>query len=114
MSLELKGGRDFELLEYEEVREPLKMLKCGKRVGGDRFGSGMLERGGEILWHSLREPLECCLSEEYIPREWTKGIIVPQQKGGDETERKAYKGAMLGSHIGKLFCQAEGFQQNKA
>lgn len=69
-------------LQYEEVREALKMLKRGKGVGRGRLSSEMME----ILWYNLCKLLECCWNEQCIPREKTQRIIVPLHKGEGDTE----------------------------
>ena len=89
---------------YEEVVKAIKGLKKGKGVGGDKISSEMLVNGGEMLWGNLHALLVTCWEEEFVPEEWTEGIIVPLYKEGDKCDVSNYRGITLGSHIGKVFC----------
>ena len=89
---------------YEEVVKAIKGLKKGKGVGGDKISSEMLVNGGEMLWGNLHALLVTCWEEEFVPEEWTEGIIVPLHKEGDVCDVGNYRGITLGSHVGKVFC----------
>lgn len=89
---------------YEEVAKAIKKLKKGKGVGGDKVSAEMIVNGGEMLWRNLHTLLVTCWEEEFVPEEWTEGIIVPLYKEGDECDVGNYRGITLGSHIGKVFC----------
>ena len=89
---------------YEEVVKAIKRLKKGKGVGGDKVSAEMIVNGGEMLWGNLHTLLVKCWEEEFVPEEWTEGIIVPLYKEGDECDVGNYRGITLGSHIGKVFC----------
>ena len=54
---------------------------------------------------NIHRVLQCCWEEEYIPKEWMEGVVVPLYKEGDVTQISNYRGVTLGSHFGKLFCQ---------
>ena len=54
---------------------------------------------------NIHTVLQCCWQEEYIPKEWMEGVVVPTYKEGDVTQIGKYRGVTLGSHFGKLFCQ---------
>ena len=54
-------------IAYEEVVKAIKSMKKGKGVGGDKVGSEMLLKGGEMLWHNLHALLLVCWDEELIP-----------------------------------------------
>ena len=56
-----------------------------------------------MLWHNLHAMLVTCWKEEFVPEEWTEGIIVPLYKEGDESEVGNYRGITVGSHIWEGF-----------
>ena len=100
---DVAAGLDRKL-SYEEVVKAIRGMKRGKGVGGDKISSEMLVNGGDMLWGNLHALLQTCWEEEFIPAEWTEGIIVPLHKEGDEYDIGNYRGITLGSHIGKVFC----------
>ena len=57
------------------------------------------------MLRNIHRVLQCCWEEEYIPKEWMEGVVVPIDKEGDVTQISNYRGVTLGSHFGKLFCQ---------
>ena len=59
----------------------------------------MMQGGGEILLQNIHRVLQCCWEEEYIPKEWMEGVVVPIYKEGDVTQISNYRGVTLGSHL---------------
>ena len=64
----------------------------------------MLLYGGESLFEWLTRVCNVCVSEERVPNDWMRAIIVPIYKGkGDRSECKNYRGISLLSIPGKVY-----------
>ena len=88
----------------EDVRKAVKKLKKGKSPGIDGITSEMLLYGGESLFEWLTRVCNVCVSEERVPNDWMRAIIVPIYKGkGDRSECKNYRGISLLSIPGKVY-----------
>ena len=54
---------------------------------------------------NIHRVLQSCWKEEYIPKEWMEGVVVPMHKEGDVTQISNDREVTLGRHFGKLFGQ---------
>ena len=72
-------------ISLEEVKEAIKGMKRGKGWG-DKINLEMIQGGGEILVRNIYTVLQCCWEEEYIPKEWMEGVVVPIYKEEDVTQ----------------------------
>ena len=77
-------------------------MKAGKAGGFDGITGEMLKQGGEdmieLTWVLIREIFEA----EYIPSDWSKGLIYPLFKGGERKNPDNYRGIYLLSIVGYL------------
>ena len=88
----------------EDVRKAVKKLKGGKSPGVDGITSEMLKCGGECLLEWLRRVCNVYISEEKVPNDCMRAIIVPIYKGmGDRSDCKNYRGISLLSIPGKVY-----------
>ena len=65
----------------EDVRKAVKKLKKGKSPGVHGITSEMLKCGGEAVLEWLTRVCRVCVSEERVPNDWVRAIIVPLYKG---------------------------------
>ena len=64
----------------------------------------MLKYGGEALLEWLTRVCKVCVSEEKVPNDWVRAIVVPLYKGkGDRNDCKNYRGISLLSIPGKVY-----------
>ena len=88
----------------EHVRKAVKKLKKGKSPGVDGITSGMLKYGGEALLEWLTRVCKLRVSEEKVPNDWVRAIIVPLYEGkGDRNDCKNYRQIGLLSIPGKVY-----------
>merc|ERR1711872_739065 len=99
---EVRGGEGNENVNanmdvrVDDVRRAVKKLKKGKSPGVDGITSEMLKYGGECVIEWLTRVCKVCASEEKVPNDWIRAIIVPLYKGkGDKSECKNYRGISL-------------------
>ena len=91
-------------VSVEDVRKAVKKLKKGKSPGVDGITSAMLKYGGEALLEWLTRVCKVCVSEEKVPKDWVRAIVVPLYKGkGDRNDCKNYRGLSLLSIPGKVY-----------
>ena len=91
-------------VRVDDVRKAVKKLKKGKSPGVDGITSEMLKYGGECLLEWLTRVCKVCVSEEKVPNDWIRAIIVPLYKGkGDRSDCKNYRGISLLSIPGKVY-----------
>lgn len=80
-------------------------LKKNKAAGVDEIVNELLKYGGdiviEVLWHFFNK----AWTEEVVPEEWSKAVIVPLFKKGDKQDPFNYRGISLLSVVGKTFAQ---------
>ena len=86
-----------------EVKEAIRHLKLGKASGIDEISSEFL-----IYADTIVVPFLCKLYNKlydvcYFPFEWSKSIIVPLFKKGDEGNPDNYRGISLLSIVSKVF-----------
>ena len=68
-------------VSVEDVRKAVKNLKKGKLSGVDGITSEMLKYGGEALLEWLTRVYKVCMSEEKVPNDWVRAIVVPLYEG---------------------------------
>ena len=91
-------------VSLDDVRKAVKRLKKGKSPGVDGITSEMLIYGGECVLEWLLRVCRVCVSEEKVPNDWVRAIIVPIYKGkGDKSDCKNYRGISLLSIPGKVY-----------
>merc|ERR1711872_852032 len=91
-------------VRVDDVRRAAKKLKKGKSPGVDGITSEMLKYGGECILEWLTRVCKVCVSEEKVPNNWIRAIIVPLYKGkGDRSDCKNYRGISLLSIPGKVY-----------
>ena len=91
-------------VSVEDVRKAVKKLKKGKSPGVDGITSEMFKYGGEALLEWLTRVCKVCVSEEKVPNDWVRAIVVPLYKGkGDRNDCKNYRGISLLSIPGKVY-----------
>ena len=64
-------------VSVEDVRKAVKKLKKGKSPGVDGITSEMLKYGSEALLEWLTRGCKVCVSEEKVPNDWVRAIVVP-------------------------------------
>ena len=92
--------KDFTI---EEIIKAISTLKRGKSGGVDLITSEMLIECQDVL-----SPLLCKLFNHMLlhclyPVSWTKGIIVPIPKKGNQNDVNNYRGITLSSVLSKIF-----------
>ena len=104
------GERDIsEFLENpftaNEVSTAICKLHLKKTPGHDRVTAEHLKYGGQALWYILSVLFNICVSNEYIPANFRKGIQIPLYKGKNTCplDPDNYRGITLLSSFNKLF-----------
>ena len=88
-----------------EVLDAIKNLNCNKAPGFDGVTSEHLRHGGIALAELLRKMYNACITREYIPCNFRKGVQVPLYKGKNmcPLDPDNYRGITLLSTFSKLF-----------
>jgi hypothetical protein len=86
-----------------EVNYAIKQLRRGKSAGVDGVVNEILMYGGPVMEESIWKLCNIMFSCERIPRDWTRGIIFPLYKNGDERFPDNYRGITLLSVVAKLY-----------
>ena len=88
-----------------EVSDAIRKLNSGKAPGHDGITSEHLKMAGDMLVKVLCGLFNMCISKEYIPINFRKGIQVPLYKGKDSCSLSPdnYRGITLLSTFNKLF-----------
>ena len=89
----------------EEVKKALQMLKHHKSPGTDGIVAEALQAGGDRLEEELYGIMERVWSEEVIPTEWAKSVIVTIPKKGDLRECANYRTISLMNHMCKVLMK---------
>ena len=88
-----------------EIREALKSLKNGKAAGVDNIPAEALKEGGDVIVESLHQLLNLVWTEEEIPNDWKKGLLVKLPKSGDLSKCDKWRGITLLSIPSKVFTR---------
>ena len=83
----------------------IKKLKNGKAAGGDNIPPEAIKAGGDTLEEVLLNLRNRIWSEEKIPEEWRKGLLIKLPKKGDLSCCKNWRGIMLLNMASKVFCR---------
>jgi hypothetical protein len=90
-------------IHIEEIRAAIKELKRGKTPGVDFIVAEVLKHGGKHMSKALLILCRHVWNREQIPSAWTKGIIFPIYKDGEERDTNNYRGITLLSIVGKVY-----------
>ena len=64
----------------------------------------MIKSALPFIKHTIVMVFNKLLKEGQCPASWTEGIIIPIYKQGGHTSPNNYRGIILNSCLGKLFC----------
>ena len=92
-------------IEEKETQDAVIRLKTGKAGGCDEVVAEVLKKGGENIVKALHKMCEKVWQEETLPTDWTRGIIFPIYKDGDNRDPSNYRGITLLSIVGKVYAQ---------
>ena len=94
-----------EPFSTKDVEEAVKQLNSNKAPGYDRISSEHVKYGGPALVSLLRDLYNMCVSREYIPCNFRRGVQVPLYKGKNTCplDPDNYRGITLLSTFNKLF-----------
>ena len=92
-------------LEQRETEDAVIRLKLGKAAGCDQVVAEILKKGGDSIVSALHKLCVKVWEEEKLPDDWTRGIIFPIYKDGDERDPLNYRGITLLSIVGKVYAQ---------
>ena len=88
----------------EEVKIIVQKLKNAKASGIDGVIGEFFKYGGETVLEATWRLFRRLFEEEKIPKDWSRGLIVPLPKEGDPRNTDNYRGITLLSVVGKLFA----------
>ena len=92
-------------ININETVEAIKRLKLGKAAGNDEIVAEILMKGGDQVAYSVYMLCQKVWREETLPTDWTRGIIFPIFKDGDQKDTTNYRGITLLSIVGKVYAQ---------
>ena len=99
--LNIRSGRITRI----ETKNAIKKLKNGKAAGGDNIPPEAIKAVGDISEEVLLNLCNRIWSEERIPEEWRKGLLIKLPKKGDLSCCKNWRGIMLLNMASKVFCR---------
>ena len=107
---EIQGrGRELEMIKgpitCQEIEKAIRETKGNRAPGEDRITSDMLKADPATSAKCLVELFNRVWTEEKVPEDWQKGIIIKLPKKGDLTECGNWRGINLLSVPGKVFCR---------
>ena len=88
-----------------EIKNAIKKLKNGKAAGCDNVPPKAIKAGGDTSEEVLLDFCNRVWTEEKIPEEWSKGLLIKLFKKGDLSYCKNWRGIMLLNTAGKVFCR---------
>jgi hypothetical protein len=88
-----------------EITGAIRRLKQGKAAGNDEVVAEVLKKGGDQVEYSMYLLCSKVWNEEKLPTDWTRGMIFPIYKDGDEKDTSNYRGITLLSIVGKVYAQ---------
>ena len=92
-------------IDREEIAQCVKNLKNNKTGGCDGIVGELLKYGSSGMVCLLEQLFSVVWREELVPRQWREGLIVNLFKKGDKEDLGKYRGIMLLSVVGKVFCK---------
>jgi hypothetical protein len=90
-------------ISEEEVQSAVNKLNNGKAAGTDEITAEMLKTGGSEVVCFLTKLFNVLFSKGMYPDEWSKAIIVPIFKKGDNKVPDNYRGVSLLSIVSKCY-----------
>lgn len=94
-----------EPIDLDEVQGAVLRLKLAKAPGSDGIVAEVLKRGGEQVASALHSLCAKVWRQEALPTDWSRGIIFPILKSGNEKDPSNYRGITLLSIVGKVYAQ---------
>jgi len=95
---------DGEITE-KEIKKAVRRLRAGTSPGHDDITVEVLKKGGAEVSLALFLLCKKIWERETCPADWSKGVIHPLLKEGDDREPSNYRGITLLSVVGKVFTQ---------
>ena len=92
-----------DAISEDEVKSALHSMKLGKASGLDEICSEFLKYSGNAVIPFLTLFFNRLYDACFFPICWTKSIIIPLFKRGDESDPDNYRGISLLSTVSKLF-----------
>ena len=86
-----------------EIKNAIKKLKNGKAAGCDNIPPEAIKAGGDTSEEVLLGLCNRIWSEEKIPEEWRKGLLIKLPKKDDLSYCKNWRGIMLLNMASKVF-----------
>ena len=99
--LNIRRGR----IRHIEIKNAKKKLKNGKAAGCDNIPPETIKAGGEMSEEILLDLCNRIWSEEKVPEEWKKSLLIKLPKKGDVSYCKNWRGIMLLNMASKVFCR---------
>ena len=87
----------------EKISEQKRNLKKDKAPGIDGLLNEMFVKCETIFLPVLKKLFNHILSTGVYPEQWSKGIVIPVYKKGDDSDTGNYRPITLISHLAKLF-----------
>ena len=81
-------------------------MRNGKAPGEDGISAEILRLGGESVVQWLKHLADRVWSEEAVPKDWKKSLVVPLHKKGTRSVCDNYRGISLLSIPSKVICRA--------
>ena len=88
-----------------EIKNVIKNLKNGKAAGCDNVPPEAIKAGGDTSGEVHLNFCNRVWTEEKIPEEWRKGLLIKLPKKGDLSYCKNWRGIMLLNMASKVFCR---------
>ena len=96
---EVEPGNELNIrtgcITRAEIKNAINKLKSGKAAGCDNMPPEAIKAGGEVSEEVLLDLCNQIWSEEKVPDEWKKGLIIKLPKKGDLRNCKNWRGIML-------------------
>ena len=89
-----------------QIKNAIKKLKNGKAAGCDNVPPEAIKAGGDTSEEVLLDFCNRVWTEEKIPEEWRKGLLIKLPKKSDLSYCKNWRGIMLLNMASKVFCRA--------
>ena len=90
-------------ITHIEIKNAIKKLKNGKAAGCDDIPPEAIKAGGETSEEVLLDLCNRIWSEEKVPEEWKKGLLIKLPKKGDLSYCKNWRGIILLNMASEVF-----------
>jgi hypothetical protein len=87
-----------------EIEEALRSLPSGK-AASNPVNVDLLKAGGNSILSSLQELFSMFTSVNMVPKDFSKGVIVPIYKKGSKTDPGNFRGITLMDSVSKLYSK---------